>query len=166
MQNLKTKEKIFLFTDGSVNPRSGVGYGACLFLDKLESPLRGLENKIKIKKFEDTSSTKLELETLLWALDEACLENYDVVVYTDCQNIIGLLARRDCFERKNYMTSKGNQIKNHELYKSFYKRLDTLDCELIKVKGHKKSSQKNIVDDIFTLVDKASRDALRKVIHT
>lgn len=161
MQNLKTKEKIFLFTDGSVNPKSGVGYGACLFLDKLESPLSELENKIMIKKFDNTSSTKLELETLLWALDERDLENYEVVVYTDCQNIIGLPERREGFERKNYMTSKGNQIKNYELYKFFFKRVDILDCQFIKVKGHKKSSKKDSIDDIFTFVDKASRDALR-----
>ncbi len=161
MPNLKTKENIFLFTDGSVNPQTGVGYGACLFLDKLESPPSELEHKIKIKKFENTSSTKLELETLLWSLDDLSLKNYKIVVYTDCQNTIGLLQRRDGFERKNYMTSKGNQIKNHELYKVFYKILDILDIEFIKVKGHKKSSQKDKIDDIFTLVDKASREALR-----
>jgi len=39
-----------------------------------------------------------------------------------------------------------------------------LDCEFIKVQGHKKSSIKNNIDDIFTLVDQATRNALRKNI--
>lgn len=161
MQNSRTKPKIFLFTDGSVHPQSGVGYGACLFLNRLELPLSQVDNEIKTKKFENTSSTKLELETLLWALEEVSLQDYKIVVYTDCQNIIGLPQRRIAFEKKNYVTSKGTQIKNHELYKSFFKKTDILDCELVKVKGHKKSSKKDVVDNIFTIVDKASRDALR-----
>mgnify|MGYP003523194863 CR=1 FL=1 len=33
-----------------------------------------------------------------------------------------------------------------------------------KVKGHKKNSLKNHIDDIFNLVDKASRNALRQII--
>lgn len=160
----KTKPQIYLFTDGSVNPQSGIGFGAYLLLEKLELICDELEKEIKIKKFENTSSTKLELETLLWALDEVNLKDFKIVIYTDCQNIIGLEERRDRFENNNYMTGKGKVIKNHELYKDFYKRLDILDCELIKVKGHKKASVKNEIDEIFTLVDRASRNALRKTV--
>ncbi len=160
----KTKPQLYLFTDGSVNPQSCIGFGAYLLLNSLELSSAELEKKIKIKKFENTSSTKLELETLLWALDEVSMKNFKITVYTDCQNIIGLEARRDGFEAKNYMTSKAKLIKNHELYKDFFERLDILDCEFIKVKGHKKTSVKNEIDEIFTLVDRASRNALRKTI--
>lgn len=158
----KSKPHIYLFADGSVNPQSGVGFGAYLLLDKLEFFDAVLEKKINIKKFNNTSSTKLELETLLWALNDTNLKNFQIVIYTDCQNIISLKERRDRFEKNNYITGKGKQIKNHELYKSFYKRLDILDCEFIKVKGHKKISVKNEIDEIFTLVDRATRKALRK----
>jgi len=160
----KTKPQIYLFTDGSVNPQSGIGFGAYLLLEKKDFLCSELEKEIKINKFDDTSSTKLELETLLWALDEVNLKDFKIVVYTDCQNIIGLKDRRDRFEKNNYMTAKGKVIKNHELYKDFYKKLDTLDCEFIKVKGHKKTSVKNEIDEIFTLVDRATRKALRKTI--
>lgn len=160
----KTKPQVYLFTDGSVNPQSCVGFGAYLLLETLEVSSAQLEKKIKTKKFENTSSTKLELEALLWALDEVSLKNSKIVVYTDCQNIIGLPARRDGFEAKNYMTSKAKLIKNHELYKEFFKRVDILDCEFMKVKGHKKTSVKDEIDEIFTLVDRASRNALRGTI--
>ena len=160
----KTKSQINLFTDGSVNPQSGIGFGAYLLLEEKEFFCDELEQKIKIKKFDNTSSTKLELETLLWALDDESLVNDKIVVYTDCQNIIGLNGRRERFERNDYITGKGGLIKNHELYKDFFKRMDILDCELIKVKGHKKASVKKRKDEIFTLVDRATRQALRKSI--
>ncbi len=60
--------------------------------DKLSSNLK--IDTIKTKKFENTSSTKLELETLLWALSEINLDNCKIIIYTDCQNIIGLKERR------------------------------------------------------------------------
>ena len=160
----QTKSQIFLFTDGSVNPQSGVGFGAYLLLDTLDSPYEGVENKIEVKKFDNTSSTKLELETLLWALNDVELKECKVTIYTDCQNIIGLKERRERFEKNDYITGKGKLIKNHELYKEFFILTDILDSEFIKVKGHKKSSVKNEIDDIFTLVDKATRKALRNTI--
>ena len=156
--------QIYLFTDGSVHPQSGIGFGAYLLLDRVESFSAEVEKYIKIKRFDNTSSTKLELETLLWAFNDVRLKNCKIVVYTDCQNIIGLKERRARFEKNNYITSKGKEIKNHELYKDFFKKLDILDCEFVKVKGHKKTSIKNEIDEIFTLVDRATRKALRKTL--
>jgi len=156
-----SKPQIYLFTDGSVNPQSGIGFGGYLLSDDLNAPASELEKEIKVKNFNNTSSTKLELETLLWALNEVSANNCKIIIYTDCQNIIGLADRRERFEKNNYLTSKGKLIKNHELYKEFFKLVDILDCEFIKVKGHKKSSTKDEIDDIFTLVDKATRNALR-----
>jgi hypothetical protein len=37
-----------------------------------------------------------------------------------------------------------------------------LDCEFIKVHGHQASNQKDLIDRLFTIVDRASRKALRK----
>ena len=158
------KPLIYLFTDGSVNPQSKIGYAAYLLLEKIEILNIELEKKIKIKKFENTSSTTLELESLLWALSDESLRNFKIIIYTDCQNIIGLKDRRDRLERNNYITSKGKVIKNHELYKLFFEKVDFLDCELVKVKGHKKTSVKNEIDEIFTLVDKATRKRLRETL--
>jgi len=38
------------------------------------------------------------------------------------------------------------------------------DCRFIKVRGHKRSIQKDDIDQIFSIVDRASRNALRKEI--
>ncbi|MEK6658122.1 MAG: RNase H family protein [Campylobacterota bacterium] len=156
------KPTLFLFTDASVNPQTNIGYGAYMFLGEyeLEAPLS--KHKIKVKRFENTNSSKLELETFLWALSEMPTKNSKIIVYTDCQNIITLKDRQERIIKNNYMTKKNALIKNHELYKKFYEITNLYDCDFIKVKGHKKTEDKDIVDIFFTLVDKASREALRE----
>jgi ribonuclease HI len=155
-------KKIKLFTDSSVNPQEKIGFGAFLFLDEKNISLEEMKRNIKIKRFENTSSTKLELQTLLWSLKE--IKNKDVIieVYTDCQNIIGLQNRREKLEKNNFHSSSGKLMNNHELYKDFFEKIDELNLIFIKVKGHKKNSLKDEIDTIFNLVDKASRSALRE----
>ena len=157
-------EQVILFCDGSVNPQRKIGFGAYfIYNNKL------VNQDIKIKKFEDTSSTKLELEALLWALDDLkSNKESEMIIYTDCQNILRLEQRREKLESNNYKTSTGKIVKNHELYKTFYEMTDNIKenttCIFEKVKGHKKSKEKDEVDKLFNLVDKASRKALREYL--
>ena len=44
---------------------------------------------------------------------------------------------------------------------NFYIVTDQLDIDFVKVKGHKVSNQKDDIDKLFTLVDRASRNAVR-----
>lgn len=154
-------DKLILITDGSVNTLSEIGYGAYLIVSDHNLSIERLKSQVKIKRFEETSSTKLELQTLLWALSEVQVNDHEVIVYTDSQNIIGLEGRRERFEKNDYRSRKNELIKNHQLYREFYKAIDQLDCEFIKVPGHKVSNQKNHIDKLFTIVDRASRNALR-----
>jgi len=158
----KTNNTICLFTDGSVNPQKKIGYGAYFTLLEEELLTSSVKPKINTKKFMNTSSTKLEVETLLWALEDKILQKYQIVIYTDCQNILGLEGRREGFEKNAYYTKKNKLINNHELYKKFYMMMDKLDCTFIKVKGHKVKHEKDEIDKLFSLVDKASRNELRE----
>ena len=150
---------LMLFTDGSVNTKSKIGLGAYLAVE--ENELDSSSIKIKTKQFENTSSTKLELQTLLWALSKLQAFEGRVVVYTDSQNIVGLFGRRERLEKNDYRSSKNKLLNNYELYQEFFKITDRMDCEFIKVSGHLMSKQKDKIDKLFTLVDKASRKALR-----
>ena len=154
-----------IFTDGSVNPQSKIGYGAYLVLSNLSEPVNSLKDSIKVKRFEQTSSTKLELQTLLWSLSETIsLDNgneFTLTVYTDSQNIVGLPGRRVRLEKNNYFSSKNKRLNNYELYREFYQVTASLKCEFVKVVGHQASSKKGKIDRLFGLVDKASRNALR-----
>ncbi len=154
-----------IFTDGSVNTQLKVGYGACLVVSDLDTPIEPLKDTVKVKRFEHTSSTKLELQTLLWVLNEMITsangDDISLTVYTDSQNIIGLPRRRTRLEQNNYFSSKNKRLNNYELYQEFYRLTDKLKCRLIKVIGHQASSKKDGVDKLFELVDQASRRALR-----
>ena len=151
-----------LFIDGSVNPQSNFGYGAYLAVSERSPGLDSLKTRVKVRRFEPTSSTKLELQTLLWALGEIQAMGRKVTVYTDSQNILGLPARRDGLEKNDFRTKKNKRLKHDELYQAFYRVMDQLDCELIKVRGHQVADQKDDMDRLFTLVDRASRKALRE----
>jgi len=151
-----------IFTDGSVNTRSNIGYGACLVISDPDTPLDILKTLITVKRFENTSSTRLELQTLLWALDGLHRSDFKVIIYTDSQTIMGLPERRLGLEKNAYLSKKNKPLSHGDLYQEFFKRMDMMDWELIKVKGHNPSNRKDNIDRIFTLVDRASRTALRE----
>ncbi|MBW1607037.1 MAG: ribonuclease H [Deltaproteobacteria bacterium] len=154
-------DELMLFTDGSVNTHSKIGYGAYLAVSERGLSLDSLRPRVKVRRFEHTSSTKLELQTLLWALGDIQALRSRVIVYTDSQNIIGLQGRRDRLEQNDYRSKKNRRLNNYKLYQEFYRMTDQLDCEFVKVRGHQVSNQKDDIDRLFTLVDRASRNALR-----
>lgn len=154
-------DKLMLFTDGSVDPNSNVGYGAYLVVSDRNFAVDSLSTQVKVKRFAKTSSTKLELQTLLWALSDIRVSRSKLIVYTDSQNIIGLKGRRARFEKNDYFSKKNRRLNNYQLYQEFFKMTDQLDCQFVKVLGHKLSAQKDDIDRLFTLVDRASRQALR-----
>ena len=156
-----TTEKLFLFTDGSVNTKSEIGYGAYLLVPENELFSDGLNSKVKLKRFEKTSSTKLEIQTVLWALSEVGDFERKIILYTDSQNIFGLGGRRERLEKNNYYSKQNRRITNWELYRDFYGLTDELNIEIKRVSGHKKTCTKDNIDRLFTIVDRASRNALR-----
>ncbi len=167
-------EAIALFTDGSVNPQLKVGIGACLIISdsilKL-SPSQIQKSEITqslmIRKFEETSSTKLELQTVLWGLEvfKKMYNRKEVVnlcIFTDSQNIANLLERRTRLESKNYVSQRSNtRLKNSRLYQEFYQMFDELRFEVIKLAGHSKSSSHDTAHRIFSIVDREVRKKLK-----
>ena len=155
-------DELMIFTDGSVNTQSHIGYGAYLAVSERWLSLDALKPHVKVRRFEHTSSTKLELQTLLWTLSDIQALGRKIIVYTDSQNTTGLVGRRDRLEQNDYQSKKNKRLNNYKLYQAFYRITDQLDCEFVKVRGHQSANQKNEIDRLFTLVDKASRNALRR----
>ncbi len=153
--------QLLLFTDGSVNTQSRIGYGAYLATSLSATATNTSKLSVKVKQFTDTSSTKLELQTLLWALEEIGETTTKITVYTDSQNIIKLPQRRVQLEQSNFHSKNGKPLNNCELYRKFFDIVDRLNCTFLKVRGHQLSNRKTDTDKLFTLVDKASRNALR-----
>jgi len=161
---------LHIFTDGSVNTQLKVGYGAYLAVTDLSTSIDSLKDKVRVRRFEQTSSTRLELQTLLWALSDlsVLINNHDMVltVYTDSQNIIDLPKRQAQLEQNNYLSSKNRQLNHCEMYREFYQITSKPNYQFVKVKGHQPFQHKNEIDMLFSLVDKSSRRAMRKALDT
>jgi ribonuclease HI len=175
---------LHLFTDGSVHTQSKFGMGAYLLLSDINTPIESLQDKVNFKAFYNTSSTKLELQTLLWALNTVSeskpYKGSILTIYTDSQNIITLPARKSRLELNNYISRNHKQLANAELYQEFYRLSDykpqntskdsansyaSNKYTFVKVKGHKISSKKSQIDLLFSLVDQVARRRLRENIR-
>ena len=109
-----------LFTDVSLNPglKSGVGVYLVVPVSFLEGPPYSIKRsevaeQLIMRRFEGTSSTKLEVQTVLWAL-----ENYrnecnmsragKLYLYSDSSCVAGLLKRRASLEGRNFLGMRYN----------------------------------------------------------
>ena len=120
-----------------------------------------------LRRFEGTSATTLEVQTVLWALEEhrtvsAGLVPGNLQVYSDCQCIAGLLKRRTGLTARGFRgRGVDRQLRNAALYRRFYELYDELEFEITKVKGHLSHSSCNAVQDVFSYLDRQVRKALR-----
>jgi len=162
-----------LFTDVSLNPQRKIGVGGYLLVPMpfLEIEVQDIEQsdvsaRLKIKGFAETSSTKLEVQTVLWALENSREELTDSApgslrIYTDSQCVAGLLGRRDGLINSGFLSRRsGRPLTNAVLYRAFYAAFDQLGFQLIKVSGHSRASSHDTVQRIFSYVDREVRKAL------
>ncbi|MCZ2267223.1 MAG: hypothetical protein LC124_00030 [Ignavibacteriales bacterium] len=168
--------------DSSYNPerRLGVGGFLCIpncpdeiladnqMLEKLYSP-----GAMKTKIVENTTNTRLELQTLLCALEFLKSDNENktygkmesTTIYTDCRTAIDLLRRRKRLESVHYRSKrKGSTLVNADIYKSFFNLYDEFSPKLIWVKGHTPGKTRIGVQRIFSEVDRFVRNLLRNYI--
>jgi len=167
-------ERFALFTDVSVNPQQRLGVGACLLLpgQVLDAPLHELDpaelsGQLFYRRFTDTSSTKLEMQTVLWGLEIYRMqvpepERGALQLYTDSQSVTGLPGRRTRLEESAFLSGRtGRPLANASLYGEFYAASDELGFEIVKVEGHSRSSSHDSVQRIFSIVDRGARRALK-----
>ena len=167
--------RIALFADISLNSKEKIGFGSYLIVpesDLKNVTLELIKINVQFKKFKSTSSTKLEIETLLWAIEELLKNNEqldlfgNLSIYTDSQCIVSLPERRIKLESSGFKSLRKNKkLNNAVLYRKFYQYQDKLRFRLLKVKGHSKLHTKDILHKLFTIVDRASRKALRTYLN-
>ncbi len=169
-----TEKAISVFTDGSAHPQLKVGVGAYILitepLDYISlTDMKLLSGRITFREFRDTSSTKLEVSTVIWALNEL-IKQYDtealprITLYTDSQTVTGLPGRRQKLEAENFISrNKGVPLKNTSLYREFYKLNDKLNFKVVKLKGHTKSAKRSTEQEIFSYLDRSVRGHLREL---
>jgi ribonuclease HI len=162
-----------LFTDVSVNPQCRRGIGGYLLIpaSHLEAEPEDIgrdeiSGRIKFKRFAETSSTRLEVQTILWAVEDARVDLAStspgsLKIYTDSQCVAGLLGRRVGLIGRDFTAKRsGRQLNNALLYRAFYEEYDRLGFQLIKV-GHPRADSHDTVQRIFSQVDRGVRKELR-----
>jgi len=167
-----------LFADASLNPLQGIGIGAYLvvpaaLLTNVSRILKQSElfEQPALRRFEGTSSTALEVQTVLWALSEhhriaAVSVPAKLRVYTDSQCIAGLLKRRSGLTARNFGRRRSDlPLQNAALYRRFYELRDELDFEVTKVNGHARRDSRNAVQEVFSYLDRYVRKALRRWVE-
>ncbi|MGQ3685659.1 MAG: ribonuclease HI [Candidatus Loosdrechtia sp.] len=135
---------------------------------KLYSP-----DLMKTRIVENTTNTRLELQTLIWALESLRLDNWNtpyretgfITVYTDCRTAVDLLSRRKRLESDNYRSkSKGTTLVNADIYRNIFTLHDELSPEIVWVKGHTLKRDRTGIRKIFSEIDRQVRNLLRSYI--
>ncbi len=164
------KKNLLIFTDASLNPRTGTGMSGCLLLKPKDRPSTKKISHlpVKTKLFKNTNSARLELSSIILALNTVkktfdAIHEFEITVYTDCKIACDLPSRRNRLEKSNYKSkSTTKPLNNADLYLEFFELFDELKPNLIWVKGHKARKDKNQIDLIFSHVDKTTRRMLRE----
>lgn len=154
---------LHLLTDGSYDPATKTGCGACIAVTDTGTSPELLSKQVKVRIFYNTTSVRLELETLLWAFNDIGQIEGQIIVYTDSQNIMSLPERRKRLEENNYHSGKGRPLNNGDLYMEFFRMIERFSPVFIKVQGHMSAKRKDTIDKLFALVDRESRRALRSL---
>ena len=162
-----------LFTDVSLDPQRKRGVGAYFaapasFLDVPPDSIDRTEiaERLVVRRVDDTSSTKLEVQTVVWALEEYQQALHrpgtaQLRVHTDSQCVAGLLGRRAGLEGRGFQSKRTRQPLPHaDLYRRFYALADELGFEVIKVAGHARAGSHDTVHRVFSWVDREAGKAL------
>lgn len=174
-RGLSENEPLLIFSDASADPKLRAGFGAYLAIaqteldildDRTDAGTGILRGRLRIRKFTAIPPTQLEIETVLWALQEVTAQAGSltgaITLYTDSQSIINLPRRRARLEKTGFTGAASKTLNHAGLYRAFYRMHDRLEFKLVKLKGHGKRADKTRLDRVFAQVDQAARKALRE----
>lgn len=159
-----------LFTDGSVDPARRIGVGVALSVPEVwlarevKSFAAGdIASRCVVRRFENTSSTRLELDTVLWALSELAGTAAEVTLFTDSQCVVGLSDRRPRLEAGDYVSGRtGSELGNADRYRRFFRLCDARPFRIRKVTGHSDYRYQDATERIFHFVDREARRQLKR----
>lgn len=156
----------YIYSDASFSKPHGIaflGYGI-FGSTKGHETLSLSEVEMKLFCVQETNNIRAELLSAIKALND-CPEGKNVILYTDCQNILNLTSRRPKLEQTNFMSQAKNQpLANADYYRDFYAAADRLNPELIWIKGHSPQRNLNRIGKNFSILDQAVRRGLRQAI--
>lgn len=149
-----------IFTDGacSNNPGPG-GWGAVFYKENGQETISGHE--------VETTNNRMELMAIVKALSKIKKEYRDCKeyeIYSDSAYVVnainyGWIAK---WAINNWVTTKGEEIKNQDLWKRYLKlsndlNLKNVKIKVIKIKGHNNNAFNDHVDEVAKAEVKLAR---------
>jgi len=129
---------IIIYTDGSAkgNPGKG-GYGVVMIF--------GNHRKEISEGFELTTNNRMELLSVIVALENLKKQNIDVVVYSDSKYVVNAVEKKWLFswEKKNFSNKK-----NSDLWVRFLKVYRKHKVRFVWVKGHSSVKENERCDQL------------------
>ena len=170
-------EKTLIFCDASVSNQEKIAIGAFFTIE--EKNLKNLSSldpyalkefvssKIKYVEVNTHKSTLAEIKTFLHIIKSLQpLSEKELTFYTDCQTLTDLHGfRGKKLISREFKKKDGSPLKHEKIYREIINLFQTYKIDIIKIKGHSPSSKKNnIIDLVFSIIDKHSRKKLRSII--
>lgn len=144
-----------IYTDGSCHTQTlAGGWAAVILVNNKEIVISG--------KASHTTHHRMELTAVINAIEyvkDTFKEIMYIHIYADSQYVIGLTSRKETLTKNNFLTKKGEEIRNADLVKVFLEQLATSDITFTKVKAHQKNENTSAYN---TMVDKLSRSIVRE----
>ena len=172
----KKMPDFLIFCDSSFDPKSKRGVGGMLLLscNELSSQIAIEDLRVRTRVFTAATSTRLEILTVLWAFSlfkkkfPAGRANNphgsDITIISDCKTISDLRSRRDRLQEAGFKSKKsGKRLSNADLYKKYFLFYDEIKPEIIWLKGHASSRYHDVIQSLFSHVDKTTRARLRGI---
>ena len=147
---------IVIYTDGSCNPKHGIGaWAAILFIDKNKFVLTGVE--------EQTTHQRMELQAVIKSFEYLAKANLlarAMELYADSQYVTDLSTRKVKLKAAGFMTTKNVPIRNSDLVRILIEYSEMMNVHFIKVKAHQKNDDQNSNREVDLLARKIVRERI------
>ncbi len=129
-----TSIPIEIYTDGSSHTQKLIGaWAAIIYYNK---------TKIIIKQVEtNTSHNRMEMQAVIQAIkfvDTNYSTNIPIIINSDSQYVVNLVDRKEKLKKNEFMTKKGNPVKNLDLVITLIDQIETHEITFNKIKAHVK----------------------------
>jgi len=150
---------IEVFTDGSCHTQFKIGAWASIIIDgQMQKQISGT--------CTETTHNRMELLAIIESIRyiKKNMVNFgQIQIFTDSQYAVGIPERYDKILQKDFRTSKGNIIQNHDLVQNLILEMQNIEIKLIKVKAHQKKGESvNLNRTADKLVRKILREKVRQ----
>lgn len=135
-------DSFYVYTDASFSKDHNLGVIGYLIYNNekehteiLPSDKDG-KGELVLLEISEGDNIRSEIKGALAALSN-CPSGSRVVLFTDCQTIVDLPARRDNLESTDFISkASGKELTNAQLYRDFYRAYDLLKLEVKWIRGH------------------------------